>query len=131
MKRIAKTNNSFNFYHLPTSTLLEIKVTHPIFLTFFSNFLTFDSRVFIFSMFCISSNNRSSQRRCSVKKGVLRNFTKSTRKHLCKSLFFNKVAWNFILSKNTFFTEQLRTTASVTNWTVARVAFVYHSKTSI
>ena len=26
------------------------------------------------------------------KKGVLRNFAKFTRKHLCKSLFFNKVA---------------------------------------
>ena len=30
--------------------------------------------------------------RCSVKKGVLRNFTKFTGKHLCQSLFFNKVA---------------------------------------
>ena len=28
----------------------------------------------------------------SVKKGVLRNFTKFTGKHLCQSLFFNKVA---------------------------------------
>ena len=26
------------------------------------------------------------------KKGVLRNFAKFTRKHLCQSLFFNKVA---------------------------------------
>ena len=30
--------------------------------------------------------------RCSVRKGVLRNFAKSTGKHLCQSLFFNKVA---------------------------------------
>ena len=30
--------------------------------------------------------------RCSMKKGVLRNFTKFTGKHLCQSLFFNKVA---------------------------------------
>ena len=30
-------------------------------------------------------------RRCSMKKGVLRNFAKSTGKHLCQSLFFNKV----------------------------------------
>ena len=30
--------------------------------------------------------------RCSVKKGVLRNFTKFTGKHLCQCLFFNKVA---------------------------------------
>ena len=29
--------------------------------------------------------------RCSVKKGVLRNFTKFKGKHLCQSLFFNKV----------------------------------------
>ena len=30
--------------------------------------------------------------RCSIKKGVLKNFTKFTGKHLCQSLFFNKVA---------------------------------------
>ena len=29
---------------------------------------------------------------CSVKKSFLRNFTKFTGKHLCQSLFFNKVA---------------------------------------
>ena len=31
-------------------------------------------------------------RRCSVKKGVLKNAAKFTGKHLCQSLFFNKVA---------------------------------------
>ena len=31
----------------------------------------------------------SSHQRCSIKKGVLRNFTKVTGKHLCQSLFFN------------------------------------------
>ena len=35
---------------------------------------------------------RNSHQRCSMKKGVLRNFTKFTGKHLCQSLFFNKVA---------------------------------------
>ena len=58
--------------------------------------------------------------RCSLKKGVLRNFAKFTGKHLCQSVFFNKVAvaaCNFIkketqapvfscefceISKNTF-----------------------------
>ena len=36
----------------------------------------------------------SSQRRCSVKKGVLRNFEKFTVKHLCQSLFSIKLqAW--------------------------------------
>ena len=71
--------------------------------------------------------NRSNRRKCSVKIGVLKKFTG---KHLCESLFFNKVAGqacNFIkrealaqvfcceyceISKNTFFTVHFRTTAS-------------------
>ena len=76
--------------------------------------------------------DRSSHQRCSVKKDVLRNFAKFIGKHLCQSLFFNKVAGggacNFIkketlaqvfssefceISKNTLFTEHLRATASV------------------
>ena len=36
--------------------------------------------------------HRGSHRRCSVRKGVPRNFTKFTGKHLCQSLFYNKVA---------------------------------------
>ena len=51
---------------------------------------------------------RSSHCRRSVRKGVLRNFAKFTGKYLHQSLFFNKVAG----LKNTFFTEQLRATAS-------------------
>ena len=35
---------------------------------------------------------RSSHQRCSVIKGVVRNFTKFTGKRLCLSLFFNKVS---------------------------------------
>ena len=38
-----------------------------------------------------------------MKKGVLRNFTKFTGKHLCQSLFFNKVSGgtcNFIKKEN-------------------------------
>ena len=67
------------------------------------------------------------------KKCVLRNFAKFTGKHLCQSLFFDKVAglkpeaYNFIkkeilaqvfscefciISKNTFFTEHVWATAS-------------------
>ena len=37
------------------------------------------------------SKARSSHRRCSVRKGILKNFAKFTGKHLCQSLFFNKV----------------------------------------
>ena len=62
-----------------------------------------------------------------MKKGVLRNFTKFAGKHLCQSLFFNKVdserkketlaqvfSCEFCeISKKTFFTEHLWTTASM------------------
>ena len=36
--------------------------------------------------------SRSSHQRCPMRKDVLRNFAKFTRKHLCQSLFLNKVA---------------------------------------
>ena len=36
--------------------------------------------------------SRSNHWRCSVKKGVLKSFANFTGKHLCFSLFFNKVA---------------------------------------
>ena len=38
------------------------------------------------------SQNRSSRPEVFCKKGVLRNFAKFTGKHLCQSLFFNKIA---------------------------------------
>ena len=40
----------------------------------------------------IQMTTRSSHQRCSVRKGVLRNFAKFTGKHLCQVLFYNKVA---------------------------------------
>ena len=56
-----------------------------------------------------------------MKKVVLRNFAKFTRKDMRQSLFFNKVvgltleqvfSYEFCkISKNTFFTEHLQTTA--------------------
>ena len=46
------------------------------------------SHIFHYFVCC----NRSSHRRCSIKKAVLKNFTKFTGKHLRQSLFFNKVA---------------------------------------
>ena len=52
-------------------------------------------------------NCRNSHRRCSIRKDALRNFTKFTGKHLCQSLFFNKVA-----GRNTFFTKYLWATGS-------------------
>ena len=49
-------------------------------------------------LLCFTQNNayfniyRSSYRRSSIKKGVLRNFAKFSGKYLCQSLFLNKVA---------------------------------------
>ena len=42
--------------------------------------------------------SRRSHRRCSVRKGVLRNFAKFSGKHLCQSLFIScrPQAWNFM-----------------------------------
>ena len=74
--------------------------------------------------------NRSNHQRCFVTEEDLRKFVKFTGKHLCQSLFLINLqaeAYNFIrkealpqvfssefckISKNTFFTEYLRTTAS-------------------
>ena len=39
-----------------------------------------------------AENCRSSHRKCSLKKSVLKSFSKFTGKYLCQSLFFNKVA---------------------------------------
>ena len=42
---------------------------------------------------------RCSHWRCSSKNGVLKNFAKFTGKHMCQSLFFNKVAWDLQLKR--------------------------------
>ena len=66
---------------------------------------------------------RSSHRKCSVRKGVLRNLTKFTGKYLCQSLYYNKDFNKETLeqvfsckiceiSKNTFFTEHFWAAAS-------------------
>ena len=69
--------------------------------------------------------SRSSHQRCSVKKRVFNNLAKFTRKHLCQSLFLNKVeglrpetlaqmfSYEFCeISRNTVFTEHLWVVAS-------------------
>ena len=76
--------------------------------------------------------------RCSIKKVFLKISQKFTGKHLCQSLFFNKVC-NFIKKetlakafscefcetfKNTFFAEHLRTTTSKQFFDNSHVAIV-------
>ena len=73
-------------------------------------------------------SDRSSHRRCSIEKVVLKIFAKYTGKHLCQSLFFNKVAGllkktlakvfsrEFCqIFKNKFFIEHILATASILN----------------
>ena len=70
-------------------------------------FAKVDARKYFFGLVCLwtvtllkrrlwhrpeNTRLRNSHRRCSIKKGVLRNFTKFTGKHLCQSPFYNKVA---------------------------------------
>ena len=59
---------------------------------------------------CVYNINRSSHRRCSLKKSVPKNFANFTGKHLCRSLF-NKVA----VLRDTYFEEHLWATASICN----------------
>ena len=64
---------------------------------------------------------KATTRRCFVRKSVLRNFAKITRKHLCLSLFFNKVAG----LRHIFFKEHLRTTAS--GWRTCTLQLIIYS----
>ena len=80
LKEIHKLSNNKASQHSDIPTKI-IKSNSDI----FSDFLY----VSIKSLIKLS---RSSHRRCSVRKGVLRNFAKFTGKHLCQRFFFNKVA---------------------------------------
>ena len=75
--------------------------------------------------YSVCLNYRGSRPEVFCEKGVLRNFTKFTEKHLCQSLFFNKVEKKEILAqvfscefckifKNTFFYRTLLVAASET-----------------
>ena len=68
MKSVPKANFSFSFYHLLSFTELDRKVNITkeilkqlaLFLLLFSNFLSLDSRMFIFFVFCFLSNKLNS-----------------------------------------------------------------------
>ena len=58
-----------------------------------TDFICVIHHMIIYLPFCLSKDLfRSSRADVFYKKAVLRNFTKFTGKHLCQSLFFNKVA---------------------------------------
>ena len=75
---------------------------------------------------------RSSQQRCSIKKGFHKNFAKFTGKHLCWSLFFNKKenqtqafsSEYCEIFKISIFTEDLW-------WTTATVLYIFRVNVSL
>ena len=69
---------------------------------------------------------RSSLQEVFYKEGVLRSFAKFTRKHLCQSLFFNKVAGLAKFLRTLFLTEHLWVTASKV-WKECRINFRFFS----
>ena len=121
----------------------EVKVSACIITYFYSSFCHFyDVHLYFFTV-CFylsnliwdqktkSSNNhkfcqdRSSHRRCSVRKGVIRNFTKFTGKHLWQSLFLNKVA-------NTASSKIHQSSLNAINWTLKfkiLVALIFSNRT--
>ena len=66
---------------------------------------------------------RSSHRRCSVTKGVLRNFAKFTGKHLYQSFFFNTVAGACSFIKK----ETLAQVFSCESCEISKNAFCYRT----
>ena len=87
----------YNIY-IPWLKLLILFTFYSLIMSSYSRFFLLWNTFFLSQTFFISSKFlhpwwfRSSHRRCSVRKGVLRNFTKFTWKLLCQSFFFNKVA---------------------------------------
>ena len=74
---------AFTAFKFPYHTNVTLQILHRnITLKYISYFL-----LSVEQMSCF----RRSHQRCSVKKGVLRNFAKFTGKHLCQSVFFNKL----------------------------------------
>ena len=107
-------SKSFNCIHLPlfiSFVTIELKwnlLSYTVFSVkcpFLSN-----SKSISLSSYCLKC--RSSNWSCSLRKGVFRNFAKFAGKHLCRSVFLNKLAGlrRGVLS---FFTEHLWTTAPV------------------
>ena len=68
--------------------LMTVHLSHS-----FPNFKKFCQHLNMNAIKCFNGSQiRSSHQGCSIKIGVLKNFSKFRGKHLCQSIFFNKVA---------------------------------------
>ena len=81
-KNKTSKRNALNTLKIPLMFKIRYSVFFPL-ITCMKN-----DRVNNFSRNIYMNSHQS----CSIIKGVLRNFVKFTGKHLCQSLFFNKVA---------------------------------------
>ena len=79
-----------NFIKKETPTLIFSCENLEIFKSTYFEVETLENEIYS----CLKSYTlySSSHQRCSIRIGDLRNFAKFTGKHLCQSLFFNKVA---------------------------------------
>ena len=91
-QKLKQKNNKMNEVNLFTSVLIAIRFIYQS-LKLEAYFGSYDTASNIYDKDLLQKwlFFRSSHRRCSVRKGVLRNFAKFTWKHLCQSLFLNKV----------------------------------------
>ena len=109
------------FFHFSRSDLLLVSnyVNNIYLFQKLNIFLSFkEVEIWLIQLpYCEVNFSRSSHQSCSMKKSILRNFTKFKGKHLCQSLFLIKTLAQVFscefceISKNTFFTEHLWTTA--------------------
>ena len=78
-------------------------------------FFSFHFHSFLVLTCCLRSSENSEAQRCSVRKGVLRNFAKFTGKYLCQSLlslqntssgcFWKLALWNILTKSNAVYNE--------------------------
>ena len=72
--------------------LAKVDIKLFLVLSIFNGFLKFVPNFFILSRIVVITNFQKQQSGGVLEKGALRIFAKLTGKHLCQSLFFNKVA---------------------------------------
>ena len=83
MKALKHANKQY-FNKLNSNSITDSKKFWMNIKVFFSNKIKTANTIIL--------NAEATTRRCSLKKRLLKNFTKFTEKHLCQNLFLNKVA---------------------------------------
>ena len=81
--------SSTYYFHIKTKILADFQICISVPLSFYFWELPLKPSKF-FQLILARKSIVYSHRRCSMKKGVLRNFSKFIEKHLCQSLFFKK-----------------------------------------